>query len=159
MVVDGTAKFQALKFTFQGLKFPIKSLVLLVRRRIPQKFQALKFQNSGPEIWRFHPLPFHTPHLACLQLGTPLAFSELFRGCHQGFACAYCGSDAGGHLQQHQQGREDRAELKGGVGRKTGSISWMARRFATRIGAIRANRFAGKPGRAPKYRTKGCSRY
>ena len=33
MVVDGVPqKFQALKFTFQGLKFPVKSLVLLVRR-------------------------------------------------------------------------------------------------------------------------------
>ena len=59
MVVDGFAKFQALKFTFQGLKFPVKSLVLLVRKRIPHKFQALKFQNSGPEIWRIHPPPFH----------------------------------------------------------------------------------------------------
>ena len=27
---------------FSGLKFPGKSLVLLVRRRIPKKFQALK---------------------------------------------------------------------------------------------------------------------
>ena len=50
MMVDGIAKFQALKFTFQGLKFTLKSLVLLVRRRITQKFQPLKFQNSGPEI-------------------------------------------------------------------------------------------------------------
>ena len=66
IVMDGIAKFQALKFTFQGLKFPVKSLVLLVRRRIPQKFQALRFQNSGPEIWRIHPPPFHTPPLACL---------------------------------------------------------------------------------------------
>ena len=68
MVVDGIAKFQALKFTFQGLEFPVKSLVLLVRRRIPQKFQALNFQNSGPEIWRIHPPPFHTPPFACLDL-------------------------------------------------------------------------------------------
>ena len=52
MVVDGIAKFQALKFIFQGLRFPVKSLVLLVRRRFPQKFQALKFHNSGPEMWR-----------------------------------------------------------------------------------------------------------
>ena len=67
MVADGIAKFQALKFTFQGLKFPVKSLLLLVIRRIPQKFQALKFQNSGPEIWRIHPPPFHiTPPFACL---------------------------------------------------------------------------------------------
>ena len=51
MVVDGIAKFQALKFIFQGLNFPVKSVVLLVRRRISQKAQALKFQNSGPEIW------------------------------------------------------------------------------------------------------------
>ena len=65
-VVDGIAKFQALKFTFQSLKFPPKSLVLLVRRRSPQKFQALKFQNSGPEIWRIHPPLFHTPPVACL---------------------------------------------------------------------------------------------
>ena len=65
MVVDGIAKFQALKFTFQGLKFPVKSIVSLVRRRICQKFQALKFQNSGPEIWRIHPPPFHTPPSAC----------------------------------------------------------------------------------------------
>ena len=66
MVVDGIAQIQALKLTFQGLKFPVISLVLLVRRRIPQKFQALKFQNSGPEIWRIHPPPFHTPPFACL---------------------------------------------------------------------------------------------
>ena len=66
MVVDGIAKFQTLKFTFQGLKFPVKSPVLLVRKRIPQEFQALKFQNSGPEIWRIHPPPFHTPPFACL---------------------------------------------------------------------------------------------
>ena len=67
-VVDGIAKFQALNSLsgFQGLKFPPKSLVLLVRRRSPQKFQALKFQNSGPEIWRIHPPPFHTPPVACL---------------------------------------------------------------------------------------------
>ena len=64
-MVDGIAKSQALKFTFQGVKFPVKSLVLLVRRRIPQKFQALKFQISGPEIWRIHPPPFHTPPFAC----------------------------------------------------------------------------------------------
>ena len=43
-----------------------KSLVLLVRRRIPQKFQALKLQNSGPEIWQIHPPAFHTPPFACL---------------------------------------------------------------------------------------------
>ena len=67
MVVDGIAKFQALKFSFQGLKFPVKSLVLLVRRRTPQKFQALKSQISGSEIWRFHPPPFHTPSFACLK--------------------------------------------------------------------------------------------
>ena len=30
MVVDGIAKFQALKFTFQSLKFPVKSPILLV---------------------------------------------------------------------------------------------------------------------------------
>ena len=59
-------KFQALKLTLQGLKFPVKSLVLLVRRRIPQKFQALKFQNSELEIWQIHPPPFHTPPFACL---------------------------------------------------------------------------------------------
>ena len=51
------------KFTFQRLKFPVN---FLVRRRIPQKFQALKFQNSGPEIWRLRPPPFHTPPFACL---------------------------------------------------------------------------------------------
>ena len=66
MVVDGITKFQALKFTFQGLNFPVNSQVLLVRRRIPQKFQALKFQNSGPELWRIHPPPLHTPPCACL---------------------------------------------------------------------------------------------
>ena len=65
MVVDGIAKFQALKFTFQGLKFPVKSLVWLVRRRIPQEFPALKFGISGPEIWQIHPLPFRTPPFAC----------------------------------------------------------------------------------------------
>ena len=40
MVVDGIAKFQT-------LKFPVKSLVLLVRRRIPHKFQALKSKIQG----------------------------------------------------------------------------------------------------------------
>ena len=35
---------------------------------IPQKFQALKFQNSGPEIWRIRPPPFHTPPFACLTM-------------------------------------------------------------------------------------------
>ena len=50
MVVDGTAKFQALKLSFQGLKFPVKSLVLLVSRRMSQNFQALKFHNSGTTI-------------------------------------------------------------------------------------------------------------
>ena len=35
LVVYGMAKFQALKFAFQGLKFPVKSLVLLVRSRLP----------------------------------------------------------------------------------------------------------------------------
>ena len=66
MVVNGIAKFQPLKLTFQGLKSPVKSLFLLVRRRIPQKLQALKFQNSGPEIWRIHQPPFRTPPFACL---------------------------------------------------------------------------------------------
>ena len=66
MVVDGIAEFQGLNFTFQALKFAVKSLVLLVRRRVPQKFQALRFQNSGPEIWRIHPPPFHTPPFASL---------------------------------------------------------------------------------------------
>ena len=67
MAVDGMAKSQALKFTFQDLRFPVKSLALLVRRRIPQKFEALKFQNSGAEIWRIHPPPFHAPLFACLR--------------------------------------------------------------------------------------------
>ena len=67
-VVYGMAKFQALIFTFQGLKFPVKSLVLLLRIRNPLTFQALKFQNSGPEIWRIHPPPFHTPPFARLGL-------------------------------------------------------------------------------------------
>ena len=52
LVVDGIAKFQALKNLLQGLNFPVKSLVLLVRslRRIPQKFQALKvkFLKDSP---------------------------------------------------------------------------------------------------------------
>ena len=102
-VVDGIAKFQALKFTFQGLKFPVKSLVLLVRRRIPQQFQALKLQNSGPEIWRFHPPPFHTPPFACLAWGfwafcgakrvTTLSFllhsrhAKPWASCRCGLAC------------------------------------------------------------------------
>ena len=66
MVVDGIAKFEALEFTFQGLNFPVKSLVLPGIRRIPQKFQALKFQNSETEIWQIHPPPFHNPPFACL---------------------------------------------------------------------------------------------
>ena len=65
--VYGTAKFQALKFAFQGLKLPVKSLGLLVRSRNPLKFQPLKFQNSGPGIWRIHTPPFHTPPFACLE--------------------------------------------------------------------------------------------
>ena len=88
MVVDGIAKFQALKFTFQGLKFPVKSLVLLVRRRIPQKFQALKFQNLGPEIWRIHPPPLHTSPFACL-LSRRLTFIQYRAGvskCHRSVA-------------------------------------------------------------------------
>ena len=76
MVVDGIAKFQALKFTFQGLRCPVILLVLLVRRRIPHKFQALKFQNSGPEIWRFHPPPFHTPPFAYLLAATKFDGSQ-----------------------------------------------------------------------------------
>ena len=67
MLVDGIAKFQALKFTFQGLTFPVKSLVLRLEGEA-LKFQALKFQNSGPEIWRLHPPPFHTPPFVCLIL-------------------------------------------------------------------------------------------
>ena len=55
LAVHGMAKFQALKFTFQGLKFPVKSLALLVRSKNPLKFQALKFQNSAPEICRIQP--------------------------------------------------------------------------------------------------------
>ena len=51
---------------FSGPEISGKFLVLLVRRRIPQEFQALKFHNSGPEIWRSHPPPFHTPSFACL---------------------------------------------------------------------------------------------
>ena len=54
------------EIAFPGLKFPVESLVLLAIRRIPQKFQTLKFQSSGPEIWRIHPPPFHTPPFACL---------------------------------------------------------------------------------------------
>ena len=42
---------------FQGLKFPIESLVLLVRRRIPQKFQALKFG----EFIHHHSIPHLLP--------------------------------------------------------------------------------------------------
>ena len=58
--------FRPWNLLFRAWNFQPKSLVLLVRRRIPQKFQALKFQNSGPEIWRIHPPPFHTPPFACL---------------------------------------------------------------------------------------------
>ena len=79
MVVDGIAKSQALKLTFQGLKFAVKSRVFLVRRRILQKSQALKFQNSGPEIWRIHPPPFHTPPFACLSNATQIASPSLER--------------------------------------------------------------------------------
>ena len=75
--MDGIAKFQALKFTSQGLIFPVECLVLLVRGRIPQKFQALKFPNSGPEIWRIHPPPFHTPPFACLVSMSALLRSTL----------------------------------------------------------------------------------
>ena len=30
------------------------------------KFQTLKFQNLGPEIWQIHPPPIHTTFFACL---------------------------------------------------------------------------------------------
>ena len=63
LVVDGIAKCQ----TLQGTKFLVKSLVLLSRRSIPQKFRPLKFQNSGHDIWRIHPPPFHAPPFACLR--------------------------------------------------------------------------------------------
>ena len=65
LVVYGMAKFQPLKLTFQGLIFPAKSLVWLVRSRIPLKIQALKFQISGAEVWPFHTPPIHTPPFAC----------------------------------------------------------------------------------------------
>ena len=63
LVAYGLAKFQ-------GLKFPVNSLVCLVRSRNPLTFQALKFQNSGPEFCRICPPPFHTPHFACLITAT-----------------------------------------------------------------------------------------
>ena len=49
---------------FQGLNFPVSSPCFASRN--PLKFQALKSQTSGPEIWRIHPPPLHTPPFACL---------------------------------------------------------------------------------------------
>ena len=61
MAVDGNAKFQALNISSK-----IPCLAGLLKRRIFQDFQALKFPNSGAEMWRIHPPPFHTPPFACL---------------------------------------------------------------------------------------------
>ena len=38
---------------------------MILKRMVPET-SALEKQISGPEIWRFHPPPFHTPPLACL---------------------------------------------------------------------------------------------
>ena len=67
MVVEGIAKFQALKFYFSGSEISSKIPCFAGNFwRIPQQAQALKFQNSGPAIWRIQPPPFHTPPFACL---------------------------------------------------------------------------------------------
>ena len=68
LLVHGLAKFQCLsvKFASQGLTFPGDFLVLLVRSRHSLKFQAVKFQTLGLEIWRIRPPPCHTPRCACL---------------------------------------------------------------------------------------------
>ena len=58
-------KFQALKFQNAGSEISSKIPYFAGNFGIPQKFQALKFQNSGPEIWRIRPPPFHTPPFAC----------------------------------------------------------------------------------------------
>ena len=61
LALYGMARFQALKFTFLGLKILANSLVLLVRSRYPLKFEALKFKKSGPEICQIHPaIPYPT---------------------------------------------------------------------------------------------------
>ena len=45
LVLYGKAKFQALKLTFQGLKFPVKSLFLLVKKQ-----NLSEIAISGAEI-------------------------------------------------------------------------------------------------------------
>ena len=52
---------------FQGLKFLRDSPSNQESKEFYWKFQALK--SKLPEIWRFHPPPFHTPPFACLELG------------------------------------------------------------------------------------------
>ena len=68
LVVHELAKFQCLsvKCTFQGLTLPGEFLSLLVRSRHTLKFQALKFQTLGFEIWLIRPPPFRSPRFACL---------------------------------------------------------------------------------------------
>ena len=91
MVVDGIAKFQALEFTFQGLTFLVKSLVLLVRRRIPQKFQALKFRAwdlANPSTTVPYPtfcLPMSLFKSRSLTIGEPGSLDEhIFRSAGRG---------------------------------------------------------------------------
>ena len=144
MVVDGIAKFQAQKFTFQGLKFPVKSLVLLVRRRNPQKFQAQKFQNSGPEIWNFHPPPFHTPPFACLG-------ENCFRRCCGKSGCSgKCSrgcSGKSGCSRKCSRGCSSRAELSRRA--PLGALSRAPRFPAAPSGALSgAPRFPTAPSEA-----------
>ena len=76
MVVDGIAKCQALKFTFQGLKFRVKSLVLLVRRRIPQKFQFRAWNLTNPSTTIPYPTFCLPSHATFLQIFLCLAYAS-----------------------------------------------------------------------------------
>ena len=70
MVEDGIRQISGPEIQISGSEISSKIPSFGGNFGIPQKFQALKFQNSGPEIWRIRPPPFHTPPFACLELQT-----------------------------------------------------------------------------------------
>ena len=69
---------------FSGPEISCKITCLLVRSRNPRQISGpeIPIPNSGPEICRIHPPPFHTPHLPVnkIAFGDVCAFGGVFGG-------------------------------------------------------------------------------